>query len=131
MAMVALLVLAARRLDLHDAAVLGFALVFAFAVSSRYYAPYFAFFLLLNVPTLGRVRGPPQLAFRPMDIALFVIFALGYIPFVMREGNRTMYMTSNLMLLGYLLVTLVTKAFLERRSGSIGDETPESVAHAN
>lgn len=129
--MVALLVLAARRLDLHDAAVLGFALVFAFAVSSRYYAPYFAFFLLLNVPMLGRARGPPQLAFRPMDIALFVIFALGYIPFVMREGNRTMYMTSNLMLLGYLLVTLVIKAFLERRSEPVAEATSESVVHAN
>lgn len=148
--LVGLLLLAARRSDLHDGAILGLALVFALAVSSRYYGAMYGLLLLRGA--LAAPRAPPvapplrgftgalpralwhrlvaagsHVQVRWLDVAFFVALALSYVPVLVGADSRTIYMLGNGVLLVYLVAVLVVQA---RGAGGSGARLRESPARA-
>jgi hypothetical protein len=121
--LVGLLLLAARRSDVHDSAILSLALVFALAVSSRYYGAMYGLLLLRGAQAAP--RAPPldsiftrtfwRRAFsvasfgsvRRLDVAFFFVLSLSYIPALFGADVRTLYMLSNVTLMAYLVTLLV------------------------
>lgn len=124
--LVGLLLLAARRSDVHDAAILGLVLVFALAVSSRYYGAMYGLLLLRGAMAAPRappdervlskafwhraLAGGPHRAVRWLDVAFFAVLAFSYVPGAFGADNRTVYMLSNVALMAYLVVLLVQHA---------------------
>lgn len=119
--LVVLVLLAARRSDLHDAALLGLVLVFAFAVSSRYYGALYGLLLLRGAVAIP--RAPPGERFTVslrraftsaagwrvswLDLGFFLVLAVSYVQVMLGADTRPLYMASNVALLTYLLVMLV------------------------
>jgi hypothetical protein len=132
-----LVLLAARRSDLHDAALLGLVLVFAFAVSSRYYGALYGLLLLRGAVAIP--RAPPGASERFMvslrraftsasgwrvswlDLGFFLVLAVSYVQVMLGADTRPLYMASNVALLTYLLVMLVSQI----RGGRVDEPTSQ------
>lgn len=121
--MFGLAVAGALREDTHDAAPLGLVILFAFAVSSRYYGVVYVLLLLRHVhdfsPRRALPHRPPRLGYA-MDVAFFLLTALLFIPELMGEERRVVYMIASAGLLLYLSSEAMASALRRRRTSAPG-----------
>jgi hypothetical protein len=119
--LVGLVVAAARRIDLHDAMILSLALIFALAVSSRYYGAMYGLVLLLGAPLASRAQ---PFRGRWLDVAFGTVLLFGYGPLLIGEDPRSIYVLSNFGLLAFFLAALLAHAVLRRRLDTVPPRVP-------
>jgi hypothetical protein len=121
--MLALLLLALRRADEHDALLLGAALVFIGTIASRYYGSIFLFLLFLGIGTKGVCspeHPPGRAAGRNfvslmIDCSLFVLIFAVWAAQVPGANSYGQYVFANMLLLVWFAALLAVRAFARRK----------------